>query len=111
MLPRPRFLDDPNLDIREAVQLVHEGVDLPVRRRLIYHARDYDDAFNTITPWSQIVAERAASPPAPPPRFLEFRVTLDADTIGALDRREVIRAIVANRDCVVRLRDVPSRPP
>jgi hypothetical protein len=77
-------------------------------RRLIFHARDYSDVFTPIKLWSQIVAERAASPPAAPPRVYHFQTTLDSDTIAALDRGEVIHVNIAHRWCVVRLRDVPS---
>jgi hypothetical protein len=93
--------------VQEKIAAAPANEDISLRR-LIYHARDYSDVFHTIKPWSQIEAERAASPPAAPPRFYHFQTTLDSDTIAALDRGEIIHACVANRWCVVRLRDLPT---
>lgn len=73
-------------------------------RRLIWRARDFHRALD-IKPWSPTVAEQDAWPPAAPPQFSSFQVTLDSDKLEALDRGEVIYLIIANRRCVVRLRD------
>jgi hypothetical protein len=76
-------------------------------RRLIWRARDYSGAFGTIKSPEEIEAERAASPPAPPPEIYQFDTLLSSEKLDALDRGEVIQLILANRRCIVRLRDPP----
>ncbi len=76
-------------------------------RRLIWHARDYRRTFDALQPWSPDVADEEAPPCAPSPRFHDFRITLSSEMLAALDRGEVIRLNVANRPCIVRLREPP----
>jgi hypothetical protein len=93
-------------DVVEKIAAAPANEDVSLRR-LIWHARDFHRAFDTIQPWPASKGEEESRSPAPPPRFYDFQVTLNSDKLAALDRGEVIHLIVANRHCLVRLRDLP----